>query len=123
MGSGLPRTRKTLYSPGFAILHTIARMEIILHILAIVVGLSLAVGYTAMFWALGIPNLYEAFKVSGSSLLTLGFATGDNLAVALLEFSEATLGLIMVALLIAYLPTIYAAFAKRETVVSMLEVR
>lgn len=85
--------------------------------------IMLGLGYTGMFWALGIPSWYEAFKVSGSSLLTLGFATADNLALALLEFSEATLGLIMVALLIAYLPTIYAAFAKRETVVSMLEVR
>ena len=33
------------------------------------------------------------------------------------------LGLIMVALLIAYLPTMYAAFSRREQAVNMLEVR
>jgi len=80
-------------------------------------------GYTGMFWALGAGSWYDAFKISGSSLLTLGFATGDHIALALLEFSEATLGLIMVALLIAYLPTIYSAFSRREAAVSLLEVR
>jgi len=80
-------------------------------------------GYTGMFWALGAGSWYDAFKISGSSLLTLGFATGDHIALALLEFSEATIGLIMVALLIAYLPTIYSAFSKREAAVSLLEVR
>jgi hypothetical protein len=83
----------------------------------------IAIGYMLMFWAVGAASLYEAFKISGSSLLTLGFATGDHLAVALLEFSEATIGLIMVATLIAYLPTIYSAFSRRESAVAMLEVR
>jgi hypothetical protein len=83
----------------------------------------IAIGYMLMFWAAGAGTLYDAFKISGSSLLTLGFATGDRLALALLEFSEATIGLIMVATLIAYLPTIYSAFSRREAAVSMLEVR
>src|SRR5579859_2221441 len=81
------------------------------------------VGYMGMFWALGAGSWYDAFKISGSSLLTLGFATGNHLALTVLEFSEATLGLILVALLIAYLPTIYSAFARRESAVSLLEVR
>ncbi len=42
---------------------------------------------------------------------------------SLLAFSEATIGLMLVALLIAYLPTIYAAFSRREALVSLLEVR
>ncbi len=41
----------------------------------------------------------------------------------LLSFSEALIGLIMVAMLMAYLPTMYAAFSRREQAVSMLEVR
>ncbi len=41
----------------------------------------------------------------------------------MLEFSAALLGLILVALLIAYLPTMYAAFTRRETQVELLEVR
>ncbi len=81
-------------------------------------------GYTGMYWGLGAGRWYQAFQISGSSLLTLGIASSDRLwALPLLEFSEATLGLIMVALLIAYLPTIYSAFAKREAAVSLLEVR
>jgi len=80
-------------------------------------------GYMGMYWAVDNQSLYDSFKISGSSLLTLGFSLVDNFATTVLTFSEATLGLIMVALLIAYLPTIYTAFAKREAAVTMLEVR
>jgi hypothetical protein len=38
-------------------------------------------------------------------------------------FSQATIGLGIVALLLAYLPTIYAAFSRREALVTMLDVR
>lgn len=81
------------------------------------------IGYTAMFWAAGVVPLYAAFKLSGSSLLTLGFASADGLLQLLLAFSAAVIGLILVALLIGYLPTIYAAFARREAQVTLLEVR
>jgi len=47
----------------------------------------------------------------------------DGLGLSLLAFSEAAIGLILVALLIAYLPTMYAAFSRRESAVSLLEVR
>ena len=80
-------------------------------------------GFAGMFWALDAGPWYQALVLSGSSLLTLGFARVDSLPVALLTFGEALLGLMMVAILIAYLPTIYAAFARREAAVSMLEVR
>jgi hypothetical protein len=81
------------------------------------------VGYMAMFRAAGIASWYEAFRVSGSSLLTLGFAPLEGVGLTLLGFSEAAIGLTMVALLIAYLPSIYAAFQRRETAVTLLEVR
>ena len=80
-------------------------------------------GYTAMFWAAGIDAWYDAFHTSGSSLLTLGFAPVTGMLQTILAFSEATLGLILIALLIAYLPSIYAAFARREAAVTLLEVR
>jgi hypothetical protein len=83
----------------------------------------IAIGYTAMFWAVGVRPVYNAFWLSGSSLLTLGFAPVDTLGQMLLAFSEATIGLGMVALLIAYLPTMFTAFTEREAAVSMLEVR
>ncbi|UCF27185.1 MAG: hypothetical protein JSW42_11130 [Chloroflexota bacterium] len=81
------------------------------------------VGYTAIYWGLGISDWYEAFLLSGSSLLTLGFARANNFIQLNLVFSEATLGLLLIALLIAYLPTIYAAFQRRESAVYLLEVR
>ena len=81
------------------------------------------IGYTGMIWAVEGGSFYNAYLVSGSSLLTLGFATSDNFPTAILGFTEATIGLILVALLIAYLPSIYSAFSRRESAVSMLEVR
>src|SRR5258705_5525684 len=80
-------------------------------------------GFMGMFWAVGSRSWYEALRISGSSLLTLGFVPLDRLADVLLGYSEATLGLILVALLIAYLPSMYSAFQKRETAVTLLEVR
>lgn len=81
------------------------------------------IGYGAMYWSLGVGNLFMDIRYSGSSLLTLGFATSENFVVTVLSFSEALIGLLLVALLMAYLPTMYAAFSRREQAVSMLEVR
>jgi hypothetical protein len=83
----------------------------------------ISIGYMGMYWAVGDFSWLEAFRISGSSLLTLGFATAEDLATTFLEFTEATLGLILVALLIAYLPSMYSAFQRREAAVTLLEVR
>jgi hypothetical protein len=80
-------------------------------------------GYSAMYWAMAVGNFPASLRLSGSSLLTLGFASNSTFPATLFEFSEAMLGLILVALLIAYLPTLYSAFSRREQVVNMLEVR
>ncbi len=80
-------------------------------------------GYMDLFWAVGVGDLRSAFLISGSSLLTLGFASANTLPQHALVFSEATIGLILVALLIAYLPTMYGAFSRRETAVTLLAVR
>lgn len=81
------------------------------------------VGYMLMYWGLGAESWYLAFRDSGSSLLTLGFESVNNLPFSILAFTEASIGLILVALLIAYLPTMYAAFSRREVIVKLLEVR
>jgi hypothetical protein len=88
------------------------------------VWLSLVlIGFMAMFWATGVPSWEEAFAVSGSSLLTLGFAKGDTLLHTVMAFFEATIGLILIAILIAYLPAMYNAYSLREKRVTLLEVR
>jgi hypothetical protein len=57
--------------------------------------------------------------------MTLGFAavSVNNIAAQILAFTQAAIGMIFVALLIAYLPTIYSAFSMRESLVALLEVR
>ncbi|MDQ6711299.1 MAG: hypothetical protein M3Z11_12195 [Candidatus Dormibacteraeota bacterium] len=87
-----------------------------------VVWLSLVgFGFTAMFWALGVRPLAEAVVTSGASVATLGFDRPRIFPALLLSIVEAALGLGLVALLISYLPTIYAAYSRRETVVGQLE--
>jgi hypothetical protein len=85
--------------------------------------MMITLGYTGMFWATGIESWSRAVTISGSSLLTLGFATGTTSMHTLLAFTEATIGLLMVALLIAYLPTMYSVFSRRELAVSQLSSR
>ncbi len=80
-------------------------------------------GFTAMFWAIGVQPLRAAFAESGSSLLTLGFVAPKDVPQTILAFSEAAMGLLLVAVLIAYVPTLYSAWSKREAAVTMLEVR
>ncbi len=85
--------------------------------------LLISLGFTAMYWSMGVGDWFTAYQLSGSSLFTLGFATENTFLIDAFEFVEAMLGLILVALLIAYLPTIYAAFSRREQAVNMHEVR
>lgn len=80
-------------------------------------------GYTAIFWSFGVEPVSDAFRMSGSSMLTLGFAPTNGTAEDIAAFSEAGIGLLLVALLISYLPTMYAAFARRELAVNLLEIR
>ncbi|HEX6777090.1 MAG TPA: hypothetical protein VF099_02760 [Ktedonobacterales bacterium] len=81
------------------------------------------IGYMGMFWALDQVSWHDAFRVSGSSLFTLGFATPNTTVSAFMTFSEALIGLVLIAILIAYLPTMYSAFSRREATVTLLEVR
>ena len=91
-------------------------------ILLLVWILFILAGYTLMFWGLGRPPA-TAFALSGSSIVTLGFEAPRDLPTTLLVLTEAWVGLVELALLITYLPTIYGAFQRREALVSMLEVR
>ena len=52
----------------------------------------------------------SAFTVAGSAMFTLGFAVPPVPAPAAIVFVAAATGLVIVALQIAYLPTLYAAF-------------
>jgi hypothetical protein len=81
------------------------------------------VGYTAMYWALDVRPLRAAFALSGSSLLTLGFRQAGAVPTEALIFSEAGVGVGLLALLITYLPSLYTTFSRREAAVALLESR
>src|SRR5918995_2305322 len=76
-----------------------------------------------MIWPLARNSLLDALRESGSSLLTLGFAARPDAGATLIYFLAATSGLVVVALLIAYLPALYSAFNERERLITMLQSR
>jgi hypothetical protein len=93
-------------------------------LMLLVTWLSLVfLSYAGIFWGYSRISARAAFIDSGSSLFTLGFAVPRDVASLLLVFSEAAVGLFLLALLITYLPSLYAAFSRREVMVAMLAVR
>jgi hypothetical protein len=79
-------------------------------------------GYGLLLWPLVTGGLGSAFIVAGSSLFTLGFREPPGVPSAVV-FAAAATGLVIVTLQIAYLPTLYAAFNRRETEVALLNAR
>jgi hypothetical protein len=82
-----------------------------------------SLGYTGMYWAVDEGSLLHCYQLSGSSLLTLGTIDEFSFFGGVLTYSEATLGLLLLTLLLSYLPTIYQAFSRREATVAQLELR
>ncbi len=82
-----------------------------------------AIGFVPIFWGFTSLDLEESALLSGSSITTLGFVPSPESDAALVAFVEALIGLGLLALLIAYLPTIYGHFSRREAEVLKLEVR
>lgn len=80
-------------------------------------------GFAGIFWAIDGNGFGDAVVVSGSSLFTLGFDRPDHVGGAVASFCEAAVGLALLALVISYLPTLNAAFTRRETMVAMLDSR
>ena len=81
------------------------------------------VGFALLLWPFATHGVVSAFIDSGSSLFTLGFAVPAGAAPAVIVFLAAATGLVIVTLQIAYLPTLYAAFNRRETEVALLNAR
>lgn len=85
--------------------------------------LLLTAGFGLILWPMVGDDLGVAIRVSGSSILTLGVASAAGGAPTVVIYIAAATGLVTVALLIGYLPTIYGAYNRRETLVTMLESR
>lgn len=82
--------------------------------------ICLWIGFALLLWPTKI-SFARAMRQSGSSLFTLGFAPPRTPGESVIVFIAAASGLAVLALLIAYLPLIYAAFNRRETLVTTLE--
>jgi hypothetical protein len=76
--------------------------------------LAVITGFSFIFWGAGAGTWQKSFEVSGSSVTTLGFSAPSGSLRTWISFVEAIIGLGLVALLISYLPTIYAAHHDRE---------
>jgi hypothetical protein len=86
--------------------------------------LTMAVlGFTLVNWGIGSQPFTGAFSEAGSSVFTLGFALSHTEGSRVIDFVAAGTGMVLVALQIAYLPTLYAAYNRRETLVTLLESR
>ncbi len=80
-------------------------------------------GFALQLWPMAGNSFPKALEVAGSSMFTLGFATVSGGGPTALMFLCAGVGLAVLALQVAYLPTLYSSFNRRETLVTMLESR
>ena len=81
------------------------------------------VGFAFLLWPFAARGVVSAFTDAGSSMFTLGFAVPSGAVPAVIVFLAAAVGLVILTLQIAYLPTLYGAFNRRETEVALLNAR
>jgi hypothetical protein len=80
-------------------------------------------GFSLLFWPLVTGGITDAFRTAGPALWEIGSERArGGYQLAILDFASIT-GLITVTLQIAYLPTLYSAFNRREQEVALLNAR
>jgi len=110
------------YKPRDRILAAQAPIQLILQIVAWLAAFE--VGFGLLMWPfVGTAGLAGGFEQAGSALCTLGYLVPHSSPVAALDSLAALSGLGTVALQIGYLPTLYAAFNRREALVTLLDSR
>ena len=81
------------------------------------------VGFALLIHGIDGRGFAHSFDQSGSSLFTLGYVGPAGTTLSLVSYLEAATGLIVVALQIGYLPTLYSAYNRREVEVTLLSAR
>jgi hypothetical protein len=81
------------------------------------------IGYWLLLWPFVTGGVTSAFTAAGSSLFTLGYAEPAGAVPSVIVFAAAATGLAILTLQIAYLPTLYSAFNRRENEVALLNAR
>jgi hypothetical protein len=82
---------------------------------------GILLGYAAIYRAVGAHSWVEAIDTSRLSLLYLGANVNTLPEGTFIAFSETVFSLVLAAILVSYLPTIYGAFSAREQAVTGLE--
>ncbi|HEX4703560.1 MAG TPA: hypothetical protein VH352_15640 [Pseudonocardiaceae bacterium] len=90
--------------------------------LGVWIGL-LVIGYGLVLLPIVTDTVAHPFSEAGSSIFTLGYAAPGNTSSTVVDYVAAYTGLIVVGLQVGYLPTLYAAFNRRETQVTLLTSR
>jgi len=80
-------------------------------------------GFGLLLYACSELPLRVAMREAGSSLFTLGFASTDRMHLSVIDFGAAASGPLVTALLISYLPSLYAAYNRREVEVTLMRMR
>jgi hypothetical protein len=89
-----------------------------------VVWLALSlVAFGFIYVASGVSTFSHAFALSGSSIIGAGIVAANQGSILIPQYIEAGIGLVLLALLIAFIPTLYQSFQRREYAVSRLTVR
>jgi hypothetical protein len=81
------------------------------------------IGFSLLLWPFVTGGITQAFAVAGSSMSTLGFAGQTSTVPPAIVLIAAASGLVLIAPQIAYLPTLYDAYNRRETEVTLLGIR
>jgi hypothetical protein len=115
---GISRLRRQ-YRGRDSILAAVGPTIILLQLIAWLVLYLIA--YGLLIYGVSGQGLGESFRQSGSSLLTLGFASDDQSKQTIIDFIAAATGPIVIALLIGFLPTIYSAYLEREVNLTLLD--
>ncbi|MGN6475501.1 MAG: hypothetical protein ACTHK4_17910 [Mycobacteriales bacterium] len=77
------------------------------------------VGYSLLLWP-ATHHIGFAFREGASSMFTLGFVPPAGKETVVVDVLAAASGLFVIAAQIGYLPTLYGAFNRRETEVTLL---
>jgi hypothetical protein len=80
-------------------------------------------GYSLMLMPFHDGAFGLALEEAGSSMLTLGIFSSDDPGAVAIDYAAAASGLVVIALQIGYLPTLYGSFNRRETLVTLLQSR
>ncbi len=81
------------------------------------------VGFSLIFWPLAHAGITTAFGIAGPAMWEIGSDRARGAAAETVLYIASITSLVTITLQIAYLPTLYSAFNRRETEIALLNGR